>query len=165
MNSKTPFQKYIFDIVNRIYKQLGPGHNENIYHKALMYELAVNNVKADAEKHIYVTYTDTVGIKHTLVSERIDIYIHNDINSVFTEIQQAPVVIELKAVSKTMGAIEEFQLYKYFRELKKEGTIANYGLLINFQQPTARFSIPDYTEFKIIQNEYKEILSLNVIKE
>ena len=160
MNNKTPFQKFIFDISNRIYKQLGPGHNESIYHKALMYELMVNNIKADTEKHIYVTYTDTACISHTLVSERIDVYIHNDINSVFTDIQQAPIVIELKAVAKTIGPVEEFQVLKYFRELKKEGLNIDYGILINFQQPTARFSMPDYTEFKIIKNEYKEIDTL-----
>jgi len=144
----------IISICNNIYKQLGAGHNENIYHKALMYELNNLHIKADTEKHIYVKYIDLNNIEHTLVSERIDIYLHKDINSSFTDLQNSPIIIELKAISKSLNNIEDFQVIKYFRELYKENTYPKYGIIINFQQPSNKFIMTNEVDYRIINNDF-----------
>ena len=64
-----------------------------------------SNIFADAERHLDVTYTDSMGFTHHLVSERIDLYVHKSENSVFTDLNKNP-VIELKAISKILNVIE-----------------------------------------------------------
>ena len=47
-----------------IYNQLGSGHNEKIYHKALKYELDCLNINTDMERHVNVSYKDSKGKVH-----------------------------------------------------------------------------------------------------
>ena len=148
----SPLQELIYNLSERVYTNLGSGHNEQIYQKALFYELMCNNLKADIERHISVIYEDSLGNKHHLVSERIDIFIHKDSTSIFPEIHEHNVVLELKAISKILNTIEIIQINKYFRELDKEGTPIHYGILINFSQPSAK-GIADNIEFKVLTKE------------
>ena len=60
----------------RVFDQLGPGHNERIYHKALVYELNCLGYNLDTEMNIIVKYKDSKGNIHSLETERIDIFIH-----------------------------------------------------------------------------------------
>lgn len=144
----------IISICNNIYKQLGPGHNENIYHKALMYELCNLHIKVDTEKHIYVKYMDLCNVEHTLVSERIDLYLHEDINSPFDDLKNSPIILELKAISKTISSMEDYQVIKYFRELYKEKTYPKYGIIINFQQPSNKFIMTNAVDYRIVNNDF-----------
>ena len=61
------------------------------------------------------------------------------------------VVIELKAINKIMQEQQIVQVNKYFKELKKENIIPNYGILINFPQPNAK-ETKKTIDFKIIKN-------------
>jgi len=149
--TKSPLQELIYNLSERVYKNLGSGHNEQIYQKALFYELLGNGLYADMERHINVVYEDSFGNKHHLVSERIDIFIHRNVESVFTELHENNVILELKAISKILNTIEIIQINKYFRELDKEGTSVDYGILINFSQPSGK-GISDTIEFRVISN-------------
>ena len=140
----SPFQRLVYQLATRVFESLGPGHNEQIYHKALHHELFCNGIHADAERHLDVLYTDSKGYTHSLVSERIDLYIHQNSESIFTDVQEAPIVIELKAISKILNIIEETQVRKYFRELSKQSIRPRYGILINFPQPRFKGSFRYY---------------------
>ena len=74
----------------RVFDQLGPGHNERIYHKALVYELNCLGYNLDTEMNIIVKYKDSKGNIHSLETERIDIFIHEE-----------KILIELKAIQKS----------------------------------------------------------------
>ena len=148
----SPFQRLVYQLATRVFESLGPGHNEQIYHKALHHELFCNGIHADAERHLDVLYTDSKGYTHSLVSERIDLYIHQNSESIFTDIQETPIVIELKAISKILNIIEETQVRKYFRELSKQSIRPRYGILINFPQPSSK-GVSDTIEYRVIPNQ------------
>ena len=148
----SPFQRLVHQLATRVFESLGPGHNEQIYHKALHHELFCNGIHADAERHLDVVYTDSKGYTHSLVSERIDLYIHQNSESIFTDVQEAPIVIELKAISKILNIIEETQVRKYFRELQKQGIRPRFGILINFPQPSSK-GVSDAIEYRVVLNE------------
>tara|TARA_B110000495_G_C22995092_1_gene586531 strand:+ start:35 stop:520 length:486 start_codon:yes stop_codon:yes gene_type:complete len=127
------FIKLLYSSSKRIYEQLGPGHAESTYQKALLYELNLHNLSIDIERHISVCYEDTLGNKHFITSERIDLYIHKN-----NSLNKTDTVLELKAVSKPIQEQEIVQVKKYIRELLKENIKINYGFVINFPQPTSK---------------------------
>ena len=59
-------QTNIIRAAKKVYEQLGPGHNEHIYHKALVYELTCLGYPLDTEMNILVKYEDSLG--HTRLS-------------------------------------------------------------------------------------------------
>jgi len=100
---ESPNETKIIEASKRVYQQLGAGHNESIYHKALVYELNCLGYNLDTEMNIVVRYTDSQGHSHALTSERIDIFIH-----------RCNIVLELKATSKDIQTQELAQIKKYF---------------------------------------------------
>ena len=135
--------KIIYNSSKRIYEQIGSGHAESTYQKALLYELNLNNLNVDIERHINVVYEDSKGFKHCLTSERIDLYIHK--NDFFKE---SDIVLELKAVSKTIQEQEIVQINKQIKQLKKDNIDIKFGIIINFPQPTSK-STADNINFLI----------------
>ena len=125
--------KLVFESSQNVYEQLGAGHAESTYQKALMYELTIHNLSVDLERNINVCYIDTLGNKHNLTSERIDLYVHK--NGI---INKQDTILELKAVSKNIQEHEIVQINKYVKELKKENISINYSMIINFPQPNAK---------------------------
>ena len=119
----------------RVYEQLGPGHNERIYHKALVYELNCLGYNLDTEMNIIVKYKDSKGNTHSLETERIDIFIHEE-----------KVLIELKAIQKQIQAQEKAQLEKYINELNKLSIFVSDALVINFPQPNNK-EIPSKIDY------------------
>ena len=109
-------------IAQRVYEQLGSGHTESIYHRAMEIELRHLGIQYEIEKRVLITYNIN-DIKYTVGEERIDLFLidHN-------------IIIELKATSASPKEKEFAQLNKYYRELKKMGIICNKGLIINFPQ-------------------------------
>jgi GxxExxY protein len=133
----------IYKSSQRIYEQLGSGHAESTYQKALLYELSLYNISIDIERHINVVYEDSKGNKHFLTSERIDLYIHK--NNLFNE---SDIILELKAVSKSIQEQEIVQINKYVKQLKKDNIDIKFGIIINFPQPTSK-STSDNINFLI----------------
>jgi ATP-dependent DNA helicase RecG len=92
-----------------IYNQLGPGHKEVIYHKALLEELQIKSINSDNEKLIPVKYNNKkVG------AYKPDIVVDNKI------------IIELKALP-FIGNIEKKQVWNYLK-----GSEYKLALLVNF---------------------------------
>jgi len=116
----------------RVFQQLGPGHTENIYHKALELELRLHGVVYESEKRVLITYESLVqpGKFFTLGEERIDLFL--------VDLQ---LIIELKATSTEPRQPELAQIVKYYRELCKVVSpeevdkLATVGVIINFPQP------------------------------
>ena len=123
----------IINAAKRVYDSLGPGHSESTYHKAYNYELQALNYSTTCERNIVVTYDDSLGNKHYLNSERIDIFIHANKDKNIGNI-----VLELKAI-KSIGINESNQVKKYMKQLKKDNIDCSHGLVINF--PTSKETI------------------------
>ena len=93
----------------QVYKQLGFGFLESVYHNAMLIELAKYDLKVESEKPLNVFYDDKI------VGEfNADLFVE-DI-----------VVVELKSLQSLVKG-HEVQLVNYLNALKKE-----VGLLINF---------------------------------
>ena len=93
----------------KVFNTLGFGFLESIYKKAMIIELAKNNLKVEAEKPLKVYYD-----KQIVGDFYIDLYIEDK------------VVVELKSV-ETLLKQHEVQLVNYLQGLQKD-----IGLLINF---------------------------------
>ena len=99
-----------------VYKQLGSGFTESVYDKAMQVGLRVAKIPYDSQKVVELTY------KGHYVGEGFpDIIVH---------FGKQKLILELKAVSGSLGSAEEQQIKNYMKRLK-----IKYGLLINFQQP------------------------------
>lgn len=132
---------FIIDLCKKIYRQLGVGHTERIYHKALVYEMACHNLNIDTEMNIVVKYEDSKGKIHNLESLRIDVFMH-DIN----------IILELKAIQRKIQQQEISQLKKYFNILNKDKIKVNYGIIINFIQPSTK-EINEELEYLVVDNK------------
>jgi len=92
-----------------VYNQLGFGFLEGVYQKALLIELAKEQVQVEEEKPLKVYYDNTV-----VGDFYVDLFVNNE------------VVVELKSV-QNFAKEHEVQLVNYLSALNKE-----IGLLINF---------------------------------
>ena len=108
----------IYEIAKKVYENLGAGHSEFIYHRAMEIELRKEKILYDTEKRVLITYKG-----YTLGDERIDLFLMDE-----------KIIIELKAVVNEPKISEIMQVKKYYRELKKVGTTCSLGILINFPQ-------------------------------
>ena len=133
----------IKDSCVRVFNELGSGHNEKIYHKALKYELDCLGICSDMERHINVCYRDSKGNRHCIETERIDLYIFG--------INCSDMIVELKAISRVIQEPEKLQIRKYFRELRKEGINIEKGIIVNFPQPNSK-DVRIEIDFEIIDN-------------
>jgi GxxExxY protein len=93
----------------KVFNELGFGFLESIYKKAMIIELAKNNLKVQAEKPLKVYYDNQV-----VGDFYIDLFVEHI------------VIIELKSV-QNLAKEHEVQLVNYLNALKKD-----IGLLINF---------------------------------
>jgi len=93
----------------QIYNELGFGFLESVYKKAMMIELAKQNLKVEEEKSLEVYYDDqVVGLFY------VDLFVEEKI------------LVELKSV-QNLAKEHEVQLVNYLTGLQKE-----IGLIINF---------------------------------
>lgn len=145
MESLNNTQALINRLAQGVFDCVGPGHSEQIYQKALAYELTIQGFQVDMEYHLDVVYIDSLGNKHRLVSERIDIFIHKNKEMNL----ENNIILELKAVAKNMTYIEITQVNKYMKEFKKQDIPVDYGILINFPQPSAK-SCNTKVEFVVV---------------
>lgn len=94
----------------RVYRNLGPGLLESIYHKAMIIELEKVGLKVESELELAVNYEgEDLGI-----GLRIDLLI------------ESKVIIELKSIKK-VDKIHHLQLITYLKVANKK-----VGMLINF---------------------------------
>ena len=131
----------IINASKRIFTSLGIGHTERIYHKALVYELNCLNYNIDTEMNIVVKYVDSHDKTHNLESIRIDIFIHG-----------LNIILELKAIHRKIQAQEIAQIKKYFNVLNKDNIKVDYGIIINFPQPSNKEIIGEIEYLKVENN-------------
>ncbi len=99
-----------------VHKDIGPGLTEVIYKRALLHELGLRGLKAEAEKEISVFYKcKSVG------KYRVDILVDEK------------VILELK-VTSMLEPIHEAQLISYLKS-----TNYKVGLLVNFGKKKLEF--------------------------
>ena len=131
----------IINACKKVFQSLGVGHTERIYHKALVYELNCLNYNIDTEMNLIVKYEDSQGKIHNLESIRVDIYIH-DLN----------IILELKAIHRKIQPQEIAQIKKYFNVLNKENVNIDYGIIINFPQPSTKEVLSEIEYLKVDNN-------------
>jgi GxxExxY protein len=54
MEEATQLVKQVLELARRVHLSLGPGFVENIYSRALVYELKAKNLQVEREKHIKI---------------------------------------------------------------------------------------------------------------
>jgi GxxExxY protein len=109
----------IIHIAEGVYAELGSGHSEAAYQKAMEIGLRLHRrqpLRFQAQKVLELTYKD-----HYVGECYIDLLVEDGSDSV---------VVELKATPGKLGAPELQQLTNYMRLLGVKS-----GLLINFVQP------------------------------
>lgn len=131
----------IYDVAEKVFESLGPGHSEFVYRRAMEIEFRRLVINYESEKRIVINYIDSSGNMYSIGEERLDLYVRTDTDEV---------IIELKALINPPREMEFSQIHKYRRELNKTSVFPSYGILINFPQSgtkEARSKI-DYFEIK-----------------
>lgn len=113
-----PIIQLIINSSNNIFKNIGLGFIEYIYHKALLVDLYKTKYNIESKKILPIYYNDiNIGyVEPDIIVEDDDFYI----------------IIELKAFDKNIGKKEELQINKYIKHTKITKTII--GIIINFNQ-------------------------------
>jgi GxxExxY protein len=107
------YKELAYEIVGcfyEVYNTLGPGHKEQIYHKALALEFKSRNIQYDDEKRLKTKYKD-----EDIGAYAPDIVIEDKI------------IVEIKSVTQSLKVFEK-QLYYYLSGIKyKLGYLINFG--------------------------------------
>ncbi|HEX9911735.1 MAG TPA: GxxExxY protein [candidate division Zixibacteria bacterium] len=99
-----------------VHSTLGPGHPEEVYQKALEYELQANKIPFESQKAVSILYKgNQVGLRYLdfLVDEKI--------------------IVEIKSVNQ-IELLHEWQVLSYFAATPYE-----VALLINFGKPKLEY--------------------------
>lgn len=105
----------IQQLAQNVYNELGNGHSEAIYHKAMLYELRINNIPYDTELIVPIYYKN-----HNVGFIRCDILVDKKL------------ILELKATDRLVYRdldTEVVQTNKYMALLN-----ISQGLIINFSK-------------------------------
>jgi GxxExxY protein len=112
----TEIETALREIARDVYAELGSGHDEKVYHRAMEVDLRLRGIKYDSERVLELRYKD-----HYVGENYADLIVGSG---------DETVVVELKAVTCMLGLAEKQQLKKYMKTLHVKS-----GLLINFQRP------------------------------
>jgi len=94
----------------KVYNELGPGHKESVYVKALVQELKENKISFEIEKHVKIIRKEEI-----LGTFRVDFIIYNRI------------ILEIKAL-EFLPAVSERQIQSYLSGSKyKLAFLVNFG--------------------------------------
>jgi len=132
------------DCAKCVYDALGTGHTESVYHRAVEVELRTRGINYESKVVLPIYYRGlSVGYGEA------DIIVYNS-HSVTTD--NAPIIVELKAVTYAPRAAERAQIQAYMR-----GYCCETGLIINFRQPTSTCPAPQECDFALINDQLKLI--------
>lgn len=123
----------IQEYANRVYKSLGPGFNECVYHNAMEVLLRKNNISYETERIVPILFEG-----HTIGNLRADIIINGQI------------VVELKAV-KALTDTMTCQAKNYLKLLH-----LHQAYLVNFPQQSPPLGADLEAEVKHIVLEQEE---------
>ena len=113
-------------IASDVYKCLGSGQTEAIYHCAMEVGLRLRKIKYESEKVVAVTYRH-----HCVGFGRADLVVGSG---------RETVVVELKEIA-AVGKAEAQQLRNYMKRLK-----VGHGLLVNFPSPGQKATEPEFRD-------------------
>lgn len=103
-------------LASEVYDALGSGHDESVYHKAMVVGLRAAQIPYQPLQSVSVRYLgEEVGV------EEVDLLVGED-----TELT----VVELKVIEGPIGRPERQQVRNYMRTLG-----LRFGLIINFPKP------------------------------
>ena len=124
----SPFEEHLIKFCVDVYQSLGTGYKEQVYQRALSFDLSANGYVHSTEVNVNIHYKNVfIGF------ERADIVVNNP---------QA--VIELKAQSQKVSHKELFQLHRYLLDLGVQT-----GYLINFSH--VNYCIDQNTVLKALE--------------
>jgi len=109
--------KQIRKLAEEVYEDLGSGFDEKVYQRAMEVGLRLAKVRYENQKVVELKFRDH--------------YVGEGYPDLILNLNGVKLVVELKAVNK-VGGKEENQTKSYMRILN-----IPYGLLINFQTPSA----------------------------
>lgn len=110
----TDMQKKLCDIATAVYQDLGSGHDEQVYHRAMEVELRERGINYESERRLELFYKKQ--------------YVGENFTDLIVRSGDGAVVVELKAKG-TAGPAEQQQVRKYMKLLG-----IRQGLLLNFPQ-------------------------------
>lgn len=128
----------IVECAKKVYKELGCGHSESIYQKALSIEFQNNNIHHTLEDTFPIRYNDKLvgfcrsDITLYTANPRLE---NDESENDFSRIQKH--ILELKSIVNEPSVVEFVQIRNYIRELELKE-----GLLINFPLPSKTQGIP-----------------------
>ena len=120
--------KDIEESCRMVFAQLGSGHSESVYHRAMEVELRKRKIDYESEVVIPILYDG-----HFVGHGRADIIVDKKI------------IVELKAIN-SLGIGERMQLNLYLNCLNY-----NMGILLNFPQPTKNSISLNKVEMEIME--------------
>ena len=124
---KDSFHELLIEITKYIYKEIGVGHSEKVYHECFGCELG-KRFNIEQEKVVPVIFKDTEDIIRTVGFMRLDIFVHDIANG-------KKYLLELKQI-KALNTGEENQVQRYVSML---GTYHDCKIdeayLVNFPDP------------------------------
>lgn len=115
----------INSIAKEVYKNLGTGHNEIIYHRAFEVELRTRNIDYSTKAPLSIYYKGYI-----VGYSELDIIVYPNAD------KKEKIIVELKATTYEPRSAEKAQLCCYMRSMNCEK-----GILINFPQPTSKLNI------------------------
>lgn len=104
-------------LAKEVYEELGSGFDERVYQKAMEVGLRLAKIRYESQKVVELKFKDH--------------YVGEGYPDLVLNLNGIKLVVELKAVGK-LGGKEGAQIRSYMKILK-----IPYGLLINFQTPSA----------------------------
>jgi len=110
INDRDPLTEKIIACAYRVHNELGPGFNENIYHRALEVCLDQENLEYLTEKSFNIIF-----LNKNVGKLRLDLVVEDK------------VIVEVKAVIGNMPLLFESQILSYLKAASY-----NVGLLMNF---------------------------------
>ena len=119
-------------IAKDVFNELGSGHSESVYQKAMEVGLRLEKIPYENQRIVPIFYK-----KYNVGQEIPDIIVNEGNNG--------KVIVELKAVSSKLSLKEEVQVRKYMEVLG-----IDKGVLINFLQPDSK-QTPDEPEIRVIE--------------
>jgi GxxExxY protein len=151
---------------NRIYKQLGPGHPEVVYRKALQVEMQNMGIKYEPERPVAIKYTSMDGTVYNVGVCFIDLYdktnkIIIETKAVLTGPEKTLYNVGTKSITTTIHKHLD-QIYKYDNELMKEGIVSSLGMLINFPQSSTN-EAPDETDVVVLEFKRRPAPTVNIV--
>lgn len=144
MMNQTEIEEYLIETCKNVYKTMGAGYREAIYHKCISIELNKKQIFHGNEITIPIYYGDYIVGQQRL---DIGIYLDGTLNS----------IIEFKAQDAKLGNKECIQINRYLKN-----TSAKIGYIVNFKMTIFEKNLDEHLEiFKVIGNKFYKYDSEN----